>query len=85
MLLGYSVHCIFAFTFVNSTILSRTEVLFSVDLENTLTEICHIRKRKFKDCEMTLPFERSRLSIATDVFVRFRPVRTRKYPILWDT
>ena len=43
-----------------------------------------LRKRKFEDCEMTLPFKRSRLFVALKAFARFRSVRDRKYPILRD-
>ena len=41
MLLDYSVYSTVAYTCEYSTVLSRMKGPFSVDLENTLTEICH--------------------------------------------
>ena len=41
MLLAYNVYSIVAYTCEYSTVLSRIKGSFSVDLENTLAEICH--------------------------------------------
>ena len=41
MLLAYSVYSIVAYTCEYSTVLSRMKESFSVDLENTLTEVYH--------------------------------------------
>ena len=63
MLLAYSVYNIVANTCEYSTVLSRMKGSFSVDIENTLTEIRHERNGSLMIGRWFCFFSRSRISV----------------------